>query len=62
MLHYVTFNVDGANIKALKGTSVLDAAIEYGICIPHLCHVSGLSDFGACRLCIVEDERSGAET
>jgi NADH dehydrogenase/NADH:ubiquinone oxidoreductase subunit G len=54
MLHYVTISVDGADIKALKGTSVLDAAIEHGICIPHLCHVSGLPDFGGCRLCIVE--------
>ena len=59
MLHYVNINVDGANIKALKGTSVLDAAIEYGICIPHLCHVPGLSDFGACRLCIVEHVVNG---
>ena len=44
MLHYVTINIDGADIKAPKGTSVLDTAIEYGICIPHLCHVPGLSD------------------
>ena len=54
MLHYLTINIDGADIKAPKGTSVLDAAMEYGICIPHLCHVPGLSDIGACRLCIVE--------
>jgi len=54
MLHYVTINIDGADIKAPKGTSVLDAAIEYGICIPHLCHYRGLYDSGACRLCIVE--------
>jgi len=54
MPQYVNVTIDGATIKALKGTSVLDTAIEYGICIPHLCHVPGLSDFGACRLCIVE--------
>ena len=54
MLRYVNVNIDGANIRAPRGTSVLDAAIEYGICIPHLCHVSYLSDIGACRLCIVE--------
>jgi NADH dehydrogenase/NADH:ubiquinone oxidoreductase subunit G len=50
----VKVNIDGAIIHAAKGTSVLDAAIEYGICIPHLCHVPNLSDMGACRLCIVE--------
>jgi NADH dehydrogenase/NADH:ubiquinone oxidoreductase subunit G len=59
MLHYVNVNIDGADIRAPKGTSVLEAAIEYGICIPHLCHVPGLSDFGGCRLCIVEHIENG---
>ena len=59
MLHSVNINIDGANIKAPKGSSVLDVAIEYGICIPHLCHVPGLSDIGACRLCIVENVTNG---
>ncbi len=54
MQEYVTLTIDGARISALKGTSVLDTAMEYGICIPHLCHYPGLSDVGACRLCIVE--------
>lgn len=54
MQEYVTLTIDGAKISAVKGTSVLDAAMEYGICIPHLCHYPGLSDIGACRLCIVE--------
>ena len=59
MLHYVTINIDGAEINTPKGSSVLDTAIEYGICIPHLCHVPGLSDIGACRLCIVENVVNG---
>jgi len=59
MLKYVNINIDGAIIKATKGTSVLDTAIEYGICIPHLCHVFYLSDIGACRLCIVEHVVNG---
>ena len=59
MLHYVTVNIDGADIHAPKGSSVLEVAIEYGICIPHLCHVPGLSDIGACRLCIVEHITNG---
>ncbi|MFH1539188.1 MAG: 2Fe-2S iron-sulfur cluster-binding protein, partial [bacterium] len=33
--------------------------IEYGICIPHLCHVPNLTDVGACRLCIVENIVNG---
>ncbi|MFC1905265.1 2Fe-2S iron-sulfur cluster-binding protein [Chloroflexota bacterium] len=59
MLQCVNVNIDGAIIHATKGTSVLDTAIEYGICIPHLCHVSYLSDIGACRLCIVEQVVNG---
>ena len=59
MLHYVNVNIDGADIRAPKGTSVLEVAIDYGICIPHLCYVPGLSAFGACRLCIVEHVVNG---
>ncbi len=59
MKQYVTLKIDGVHIRAAKGTSVLDAAIEYGICIPHLCHVSSLTDIGACRLCIVEHVVNG---
>jgi NADH dehydrogenase/NADH:ubiquinone oxidoreductase subunit G len=59
MQERVKLNIDGAIIQAARGTSVLDAAIEYGICIPHLCHVPRLSDIGACRLCIVEHVVNG---
>ena len=59
MKQYVTFKIDGVHIRAAKGASVLDAAIEFGICIPHLCHVPTLSDIGACRLCIVEHVVNG---
>ncbi len=62
MHQYVNVNIDGAVIRAVKGTSVLDTAIEYGICIPHLCHVPYLSDIGACRLCIVENIVNGRST
>lgn len=55
----VTVNIDGAQIRAAKGTSVLDAALGYGICIPHLCRVPYLHDIGACRLCIVENVVNG---
>lgn len=54
MSDYVNLTINGAKIKAPKGTSVLDAALEYGICIPHLCHMKDLIPIGVCRLCIVE--------
>jgi bidirectional [NiFe] hydrogenase diaphorase subunit len=59
MQQYVNVSIDGATIKATRGASVLDTAIEYGTCIPHLCHVAHLSDIGACRLCIVENITHG---
>ena len=59
MQQFVNVNIDGAIIRATRGASVLDTAIEYGICIPHLCHVPYLSDIGACRLCIVEHSVNG---
>jgi bidirectional [NiFe] hydrogenase diaphorase subunit len=51
--------IDGATLRAPKAFSVLDVALEYGICIPHLCHLPNHSDFGACRLCIVEVVKNG---
>ena len=50
----VTVSIDGALIDAPKGSSVLDAALDAGICIPHLCRVPYIESIGACRLCIVE--------
>ena len=41
------------------GTSILEAARDNGIRIPTLCHHPHLEPAGACRLCIVEDEKSG---
>jgi formate dehydrogenase (NADP+) alpha subunit len=40
--------------------TVLELAAESGINIPTLCHDRHLAPFGACRICLVEDERSGA--
>ncbi len=59
MQQYVTLKIDDARVKAIKGASVLDAAMASGICIPHLCYVPVLKDSGACRLCIVEAVNDG---
>jgi bidirectional [NiFe] hydrogenase diaphorase subunit len=49
-----TLTIDGKQISAEKGASVLQAATEAGIKIPTLCHLEGVYDVGACRLCLVE--------
>ncbi|MGA7235856.1 MAG: bidirectional hydrogenase complex protein HoxU [Bryobacteraceae bacterium] len=51
-----TLEVDGRTITALEGQTIFSAAWEAGIRIPRLCHLEGLSDPGACRLCLVEIE------
>jgi bidirectional [NiFe] hydrogenase diaphorase subunit len=49
-----TLRIDGADVAASDGQSILTAATENGIDIPTMCHLDGLSDIGSCRLCIVE--------
>ena len=59
MQRYVTITLDGMRIRALPGVPVLETALTYGTCIPHLCHVPNVAAFGACRLCIVEVVKNG---
>jgi bidirectional [NiFe] hydrogenase diaphorase subunit len=49
-----TLTIDGQLISARDDQSVLEAAREHDIQIPTLCHLDGISDVGACRLCLVE--------
>lgn len=48
--------IDGKEIEAREGQSVLNAALEAGIFIPHLCSHPDLEAKGGCRLCSVEIE------
>lgn len=49
-----TLTIDGKPVSARAGETVLDAAREAGIKIPTLCHLEGVGEVGACRLCLVE--------
>ncbi|MEI9999794.1 MAG: bidirectional hydrogenase complex protein HoxU [Verrucomicrobiota bacterium] len=49
-----TLTIDGKPIGADEEETILQAAGDAGISIPTLCHLEGLSDVGACRLCLVE--------
>jgi bidirectional [NiFe] hydrogenase diaphorase subunit len=51
-----TLEIDGKMVTGLAGETIFSVAWEHGIKIPRLCHVGGLSDPGACRLCLVEIE------
>lgn len=49
-----TLVIDGHEVSARRGQTILEVARENGIDIPTLCHLDGLTDVGACRLCLVE--------
>jgi bidirectional [NiFe] hydrogenase diaphorase subunit len=49
-----TLTIDGIDVAGADGQTVLEVARENGIAIPTLCHLDGLGDVGACRLCVVE--------
>jgi NADH dehydrogenase/NADH:ubiquinone oxidoreductase subunit G len=50
----IELKIDGIDVQVEDGSTILDVARFYGIEIPTLCHHDGLTDYGACRLCIVE--------
>lgn len=49
-----TLKIDDRPIGARESETILEAAREANIHIPTLCHLPGVSDIGACRLCLVE--------
>lgn len=53
----IHLTIDGKEIEAKKGMTVLEAALKADIYIPHLCYHPDFSPSGACRLCIVEIEK-----
>lgn len=53
MSQELTFMIDGAEIEARPGQTILDAADAAGVYIPRLCAMKGLSPAGSCRLCTV---------
>jgi NADP-reducing hydrogenase subunit HndD len=56
----VHLTINGKPITADEGASVLEAARDNNILIPHLCWLEGVHQAGACRICVVEIE--GART
>ena len=50
----ITLLFDGMEVSADEGVTVLQLARDNGINLPTLCHLEGVYDVGACRLCLVE--------
>jgi len=50
----INLRINGLDVRAQEGWSVLETARFYGMEIPTLCYQEGLSPWGGCRLCVVE--------
>ena len=60
MAESIVLTIDGRSVTAEAGQTVLKAALEAGIYVPHLCHHPDLRPAGACGMCVVDVE--GAES
>src|SRR5580658_10401369 len=53
-----TLVIDEQEVSARADQTVLEVALENNIAIPTLCHLDGLTEVGACRMCLVEVKNS----
>ncbi len=54
MSEMFNIKIDGVEIQAAPGTTILEAAQSVGIEIPTLCHDKRIEEYGACGICVVE--------
>ena len=52
----VTLTIDGQTVQTHEGATILEAAQQAGIRIPHLCYLKEINEIAACRVCCVEVE------
>lgn len=55
----VTLKIDGRAVQAEASMTVLEACLQEGVKIPTLCNLKDINNIGACRMCLVEDAKSG---
>ena len=55
----ILLHIDGRDVEAKEGMTLLEAAQRAGIAIPTLCQHEKLESYGACRICTVEVEARG---
>jgi formate dehydrogenase (NADP+) alpha subunit len=58
-LDAIVITLNGTPVSGRAGMTILELAQEVGVKIPTLCHDPGLKPVGACRICLVEEEKSG---
>ena len=50
----ISLKINNIPVYVNEGATLLEAARSIGIKIPTLCHLKGISELGACRVCVVE--------
>ena len=50
----IKLTINGKECTAPAGSTILQAAERNGIHIPKLCYLAGIHQYGACRICVVE--------
>jgi len=53
----IKLNIDGREVTTVKGKTVIQAAADEGVLIPHYCYHPKLTIAGNCRMCLVEIEK-----
>src|SRR6266568_2451144 len=54
----VEVTIDGHEVQAMEGTTILDACRRLGVDTPTLCNLETLTPVNVCRVCVVELEGS----
>jgi NADH-quinone oxidoreductase subunit G len=54
----VRLTIEGHEVEVPAGTSILEAAKQVGVLIPHYCYHPALQVAGSCRMCLVDVEKS----
>jgi NADH-quinone oxidoreductase subunit G len=54
----VNVTIDGAPVSVPKGTTIIEAAKQAGILVPHYCYHPSLPSPAVCRMCLVEVEKA----
>ena len=53
----IALTINGKQVKGREGDTVLEVCEANNIYVPTLCHLKGLTDVGACRMCVVDIEK-----
>jgi NADH-quinone oxidoreductase subunit G len=54
----INFTINGQNVTALKGETILQAARKAGFYIPTMCYLEKTTPCASCRLCVVETDKT----